>query len=85
MLLLRTVVAQQAAKADGYSMIDINDKIDQIDKRIEAIQIQIDFLQTAIDSNPLWDEPEKPSRESVLDNYILRLNALNSLRNTLTQ
>lgn len=66
-------------------MMDINDKIDYIDKRIEAIQIQIDFLQQSIESTPIWDEPEKPSRESVLDTYLLRLDALNALRNTLTQ
>lgn len=66
-------------------MMDINDKIDYIDKRIEAIQIQIDFLQQSIESIPIWDEPEKPSRESVLDTYLLRLDALNALRNTLTQ
>lgn len=66
-------------------MIEFNDKIDTIDKRIEAIQIQIDFLQQSIESSPVWDEPEKPSRESILDTYLLRLNALNALRNTLTQ
>ena len=66
-------------------MIDINDKIDSIDKRIEAIQVQIDFLQSAIQSNPEWDEPEKPSRESILNTYALRLEALNVLRDTLTQ
>lgn len=72
-------------KADGHNMIDLNYKLDAIDKRIEAIQVQVDFLQQSIESNPVWDEPEKPSRESILDNYILRLNALNALRNTLTQ
>lgn len=66
-------------------MIEFNDKIDTIDKRIEAIQLQIDFLQQSIESSPIWDEPEKPSRESVLDTYLLRLDALNALRNTLTQ
>lgn len=66
-------------------MIEFNDKIDAIDKRIEAIQIQIDFLRQSIESSPVWDEPEKPSRESILDTYLLRLNALNALRNTLTQ
>lgn len=65
-------------------MIDINDKIDSIDKRIEAIQVQIDFLQNAIQSDPEWNEPEKPSRESVLNNYILRLEALNDLKMALT-
>ena len=66
-------------------MIEFNEKIDTIDKRIEAIQLQIDFLQQSIESSPVWDEPEKPSRESVLDTYLLRLDALNALRNTLTQ
>ena len=66
-------------------MINNEYRIDQIDKRIEAIQIQIDFLQNAIESDPIWDEPEKPSRESVLADYVLKLDALNSLRDTLTQ
>jgi hypothetical protein len=65
-------------------MIDIYDKLDIINKRIEAIQVQIDFLEDAIESNPVWDEPEKPSRESVLNNYILRLEALNDLKMALT-
>lgn len=66
-------------------MLENADKIEEIDKRIEALQIQIDFLQEAIRSNPIWDELEKPSRESVLESYVLRLEALNALRNTLTQ
>jgi hypothetical protein len=65
-------------------MIDIYDKLDIINKRIEAIQVQVDFLQDAIESNPIWNEPEKPSRESVLNNYILRLEALNDLKTALT-
>lgn len=72
-------------KVDGYKTMNINDEIDYIDKRIEAIQVQVDFLQRAIESNPVWNEPEKPSRESVLNTYLLRLDALNALRNTLTQ
>ena len=65
-------------------MIDIYDKLDIINKRIEAIQVQVDFLQDAIEFNPIWNEPEKPSRESVLNNYILRLEALNDLKTALT-
>ena len=66
-------------------MLENSDKIEEINKRIEALQVQIDFLQEAIQSNPIWDEPEKPSRESVLESYVLRLEALNALKNTLTQ
>jgi hypothetical protein len=66
-------------------MIDIYDKLDAINKRIEAIQIQVDFLDNSIKSNSTWDEPEKPSRESILNQYILRLDALNRLKNALTQ
>lgn len=66
-------------------MIDINDKIDSINKRIEAIQVQVDFLQSAIESNPVWNEPEKPSRESVLNEYLLKIEALKNLKDTLTQ
>jgi hypothetical protein len=66
-------------------MIDIYDKLDAINKRIEAIQIQVDFLDNSIKSNSTWDEPEKPSRESILSQYILRLDALNRLKNALTQ
>ena len=69
----------------GLSMLENSDKIEEINKRIEALQVQIDFLQEAIQSNPIWDEPEKPSRESVLESYVLRLEALNALKNTLTQ
>ena len=76
---------QQAERVHGPNMIDINDKVDIINKRIESIQVQIDFLQDAIKSNPVWDEPEKPSREYVLSNYILRQKALNGLKSTLTQ
>lgn len=72
-------------KVRGLNMISINDKLDAIDKRIEAIRVQVNFLEDAIESSPIWDEPEKPSRESVLSTYILRLEALNALRNTLTQ
>jgi hypothetical protein len=66
-------------------MIDIYDKLDAINKRIEAIQIQVDFLENAIESNSIWDEPEKPSREYILSQYVLRLDALNRLKNALTQ
>jgi hypothetical protein len=66
-------------------MVDVYDKLDIINKRIEAIQAQVDFLQGAIESDPIWNEPEKPSRESVLNNYILRQKALNGLKSTLTQ
>jgi len=66
-------------------MIDIYDKLDAINKRIEAIQIQVDFLENEIESNSIWDEPEKPSREYILSQYVLRLDALNRLKNALTQ
>jgi len=66
-------------------MIDIYDKLDAINKRIEAIQIQVDFLENAIESNSIWDEPEKPSREYILSQYVLRLDALSRLKNALTQ
>ena len=66
-------------------MIDIYDKLDAINKRIEAIQIQVDFLENEIESNLIWDEPEKPSREYILSQYVLRLDALNRLKNALTQ
>jgi hypothetical protein len=70
-------------KVDGHSMIDLDYKLDTINKRIEAIQVQIDFLSNSIKFNPVWDEPEKPSRESVLDTYNLRLEALNSFKASL--
>ena len=66
-------------------MLEINDKIEDIDKRIESIQVQIDFLRNAITADPVWDEPEKPSRESVLESYKLRIEALKAFKNTLTQ
>ena len=72
-------------KVHGHNMIDINDKIESINKRIDAIQVQIDFLQNAIKTNPIWDEPEKPSRESVLNTYFSRIEILKDLKNTLTQ
>lgn len=72
-------------KVRGLNMLEINDKIEDIDKRIESIQVQIDFLQNAITANPVWDEPKKPSRESVLESYKLRIEALKSFKNTLTQ
>ena len=75
---------QQTEKVHGHSMIDINDKLDVINKRIEAIQLQVDFLNHAIESDPIWNEPEKPSRESVLDAYNLRLEALKYFKQALT-
>lgn len=66
-------------------MINNEDKINDIEKRIEAIQIQIDFLENAILSNPEWNEPDKPTRESVLNEYTLRRDALINLKYTLTQ
>jgi len=72
-------------KVRGLNMLEINDKIEDIDKRIESIQVQIDFLQNAITADPVWDEPEKPSRESVLESYKLRIEALKAFKNTLTQ
>lgn len=65
-------------------MIDNTYKIERIEERINLIRPHIVALEDDIYNNPTSDEPSKPSRQSVLNDFLLMLEALNLEKNSLT-
>ena len=59
-------------------------KILIISEKINIYNDQIVFLENAILENPNGDHPEKPSRQSILDDYRLKATALQSELDLLT-
>lgn len=52
------------------------EKIQRIQDRLNSYNIHIEFLTQAILDNPNGNHPEKPSRQSLLDDYIAKKKAL---------
>jgi len=52
------------------------EKIDFVNNKISNINIHIDILEKDILSNPNSDVENKPSRQSVLEDFYLKKNAL---------
>jgi hypothetical protein len=65
-------------------MIDNIYKIERIEERINLIRPHIVALEDDIYNNPTSDDPSKPSRQSVLNDFLLMLEALNLEKNSLT-
>jgi hypothetical protein len=65
-------------------MIDKIYKIERIEERLNLLRLHIVALQEDIGSNPTSDDPSKPSRQSVLNDFLLILEALNLEKNSLT-
>lgn len=69
---------------DGFKMIGNIYKIERIEERLSLIRLHIVALQEDIESNPTSDDPSKPSRQSVLNDFLLICEALNLEKNSLT-
>lgn len=65
-------------------MIDNLYKIERIDERLSLIRLHIVALQEDIETNPTSDDASKPSRQSVLNDFLLMSEALNLEKNSLT-
>lgn len=65
-------------------MIDNTYKIEKIEERISLIRPHIAALEDDIYNNPTSDNPSKPNRQSVLNDFLLILEALNLEKNSLT-
>lgn len=59
------------------------EKIEFIRNKIKIYEYQIDFLTSAIKENPNGDHPEKRPRQEMLDEFIIKKQALNSILDTL--
>ena len=68
---------------DGLKMIDNMYKIERIEERLSLIRLHIIALQEDIENNPISDDPSKPSRQSVLNDFLLMSEALNLEKNSL--
>lgn len=62
----------------------IEEKIEIINNRVEALEIHVLVLEQDILNNPGADHPEKPTRASVLKNIKQVIQALGELKITLT-
>jgi hypothetical protein len=65
-------------------MINNAYKIEMIEERLNLIRLHIAALQEDIKNNPTSDDPRKPSRQSVLNDFLLISEALNLEKNSLT-
>jgi hypothetical protein len=59
-------------------------KIQIIDERIGLLNLHVTALQNDIAENPMGDDPDKPTRQSVLDNLFIMIDALETEKNTLS-
>jgi len=61
---------------NGHKMITNIDKIQIMQDRINTMNLHVTALREDISQMPLGDHPEKPSRQSVLDNILGVIDAL---------
>jgi hypothetical protein len=77
------VVTSYMEKARGYNMT-IEEKNKLIKDRIESLQIHVTALEQDILDNPGSDHPDKPSKESVLEEIKQIIKALKNFEISLT-
>jgi hypothetical protein len=65
-------------------MIDNLEKIEIIQNKINTMSFHVVALREDIINSPLGDIPEKPSRQSVLDDILNIIDALESEKEALT-
>lgn len=65
-------------------MIENRYKIQIIDERIGLLSLHVYAIQDDIAENPTGDDPNKPTRQSVLENLLLMIDALEIEKNTLS-
>jgi hypothetical protein len=65
-------------------MINNLEKIEMIQNKIKTIEFHVIALREDIVNSPLGDIPEKPSRQSVLDDTLRIINALEAEIEALT-
>lgn len=65
-------------------MINNLEKIEIIQNKINTMSFHVIALREDITNNPLGDMPEKPSRQSVLDDILNIINILEAEKQALT-
>ena len=69
----------------GHNMLNNQEKIIEVINRLNSLKIHVDFLEKDIKFNPEWNEPEKPSRENVLQDIKNCINVLQVELDKLTE
>lgn len=69
---------------DGHKMINNIEQIEIIQNRINTINLHVAALREDIHQAPLGDHVEKPTRQSVLDNILGIIDALEIEKTALT-
>jgi hypothetical protein len=69
---------------DGHKMITNIEKIQIMQDRINTMNLHVMALREDISQAPLGDHVEKPTRQSVLDNILGIINALEIEKTALT-
>ncbi len=64
-------------------MINNTYKIQLIQDRIDLINLHVKALEDDIAENPMGDDPNKPTRQSVLDDFLVMIDALKAEQNEL--